>query len=95
MTELVVKRIDVGVKYVPKGWASQVTFDELELGVARAVANGEADVHIADLHSNHWFVLKDVPLDAKMEGYKAFFSVDVYEEMTMVHHLVSLEQVGI
>jgi hypothetical protein len=97
MTELVVKRIEVDLKYVPKGWATQVMFDELERGVVHAVADGKAEVHVPDICSNivHWFALKDVPLDTKLEGHKAFLSVDIYEQMTMVHHLVSLEQGGV
>ena len=97
MMELVVKRIAVDLKYVPKGWGSQIMFDELERGVVHAVADGKAEIYVPDICSSvtHWFALKDVPLDTKMEGHKAFFSVDIYEQMTMVHHLVSLEQVGI
>jgi hypothetical protein len=97
MTELVVRRIEVDLKYVPKGWASQVMFDELERGVAHAIADGGAEVKVQDFASSvtHWFVLKDVPLEEKAEGHKALLSVDIYEQMTMVHHLVSLEQVGV
>jgi hypothetical protein len=97
MMELVVRRIEVDLKYVPKGWAAKAMFDELERGVARAVADGEGEIHVSDIGSTTtlWFALKDVPLDTKMEGHKAFLSVDIYEQMTMVHHLVSLEQVGV
>ena len=95
--ELVVKRIEVELDYVPKGWGSQVMLDELERGVAQAVADGNGEISVPNLSSSVtlWFALKDVPLDTKMEGYKAFFSVDVYERMTRVHHLVSQEQVGV
>lgn len=98
MIELTVRRIEVDLKYVPKGWASQVMFDELEGGVAHAIAHGKADMQVPDICStitHHWFALKDVPLDTKLEGHKALLSVDIYEQMTMVHHLVSLEQVGV
>jgi len=97
MTELVVRRIEVDLKYVPESWAEKVLFDELERGVAHAIADGSAEVKASSLDGSliRWFVLKDVPLEEKAEGHKALLSVDIYEQMTMVHHLVSLEQVGV
>jgi hypothetical protein len=97
MTELIVRRIEVDLKYVPESWAEKVLFDELERGVAQAIVDGKAEIYVPDICSTitHWFALKDVPLDTKMEGHKALLSVDIYEQMTMVHHLVSLEQVGV
>lgn len=96
MTELVVKRIVVEVQYIPKVWSSKVFFDELEKGVIRGYADGKDEIQLSDFNGNMgWFLLKSIPIDTPLEGFKAIFSVELYEKMTMTRGLVSLERVVI
>jgi len=94
MTELVVRRIEVDLKYVPESWAEKVLFDELERGVAQAIVDGSAEVKASSLDGSptRWFTLKGVPLEAKTDGHKALLEVSIYEQMVMTRSLVSLEQ---
>lgn len=97
MIEITTRKISVDLQYVPKGWADKVLFDEVERGVAQAILDGKSEIGLKSLDSSitHWFKLADVPLDTKLEGHKAFLSVEISEQMVATRSLVSLEQVAI
>jgi hypothetical protein len=97
MIEITTRKISVELKYVPHSWCDKIIFDEAERVVAFAITNGATEVALADLFTSvtHWFAMKTVPLDTKLEGHKAFLSVEISEQMVATRSLVSLEQVAI
>ena len=97
MIEITTRKISVDLQYVPKGWADKVLFDEVERGVAQAILDGRSEISTKEFSSSlfRWFKLADVPLDTKLEGHKAFLSVEISEQMVATRSLVSLEQVAI
>jgi len=97
MTEIIVRRIIVEMRYVPEAWCDKILFDEVERGVAQAILDGKSEIGLKSLDSSitHWFKLADVPLDTKLDGHKAFLSVEISEQMVSTRSLVSLEQVAI
>jgi len=97
MIEITTRKISVDTLYIPHEWATKVMYDEVERWVAQAILDGKVEVGIKDFSSSitHWFKLTDVPLDTKLEGHKAFLSVEISEQMVSTKSLVSLEQVAI
>jgi len=97
VVEIITRRITVETQYVPEGWHDKIFFDEMERGVAQAILDGKVEVGLKDFSSSitHWFHLRDVPLDTRMEGHKALLSVEIAEQMEATRSLVSLEDVVI
>jgi hypothetical protein len=97
MIEITTRKISVDALYIPHEWDTKVMYDEVERGVGQAILDGKVEVGVKDSASSftHWFRLADVPIDTKLEGHKAFLSVEISEQMVATRSLVSLEQVAI
>jgi hypothetical protein len=92
MKELVTNRITASALWVPEAWKQYgFTEEQIEMAVAHAVHAGREEVFLLGKgNTDHWFILKDEPLEFHSKSHQGVLEINVYSLTTMTRHYVSL-----